>query len=309
MNDDPEGVAVLMMFGAFVAGPLLGGVAGLLARLFGGARPEPGARPGPGGRPTGRGAPGRAAGLGTGVIPDRGIGWTVGFLATGLGVFVAAGYLYVYGVRPLSVMGQTAQGVLVGFETVQSRDAEGRGRATPAPRVRFVSADGRTVEFTGLGGNLARQPPGSAVPVRYRPDDPHGAIIDNFQERWAGVFGIGLFGTFPTLVGGAVVADWLQRRFPGRVRGGSRRTGANRALLVRGGHVLVLCAIAAGALVGDAGRAIGNVLVLLAMAMTAYLLACLVDSPRNWHRAYNLFCVAVMLALFGALTLLVAVRG
>ncbi|HQN13309.1 MAG TPA: DUF3592 domain-containing protein, partial [Quisquiliibacterium sp.] len=231
------------------------------------------------------------------------------FLATGLGVFVAAGYLYVYGVRPLSVMGQTAQGVLVGFETVQSRDAEGRGRATPAPRVRFVSADGRTVEFTGLGGNLAGQPPGSAVPVRYRPDDPHGAIIDNFQERWAGVFGIGLFGTFPTLVGGAVVADWLQRRFPGRVRGGSRRTGANRALLVRGGHVLVLCAIAAGALVGDAGRAIGNVLVLLAMAMTAYLLACLVDSPRNWHRAYNLFCVAVMLALFGALTLLVAVRG
>jgi hypothetical protein len=226
-----------------------------------------------------------------------------------LGVFVAAGYLYVYGVRPLSVMGQTARGVVVGFDAAQVRDADGHARATSAPRVRFVASDGRTVEFVGLGGNLAGVLPGSEVAVRYRPDNPQGAIIDNAQERWGGVFGIALFGMFPTLAGGAVIADWLQQRFPGRTRRGAARSGDTRALLRRGGHVLLLCAIVAGAVVDDAGRAIGNVLLVLAMAMTLYMLTHLVEGPRNWHRAYNLFCVAMMLALFGTLTLMVAVRG
>ena len=111
------------------------------------------------------------------------------------------------------------------------------------------------------------------------------------------------------IAGGSVIADWLQRRFPGRTRRGAARSGDTRALLRRGGHALVLCAIVAGAVVDDAGRAIGNVLLVLAMAMALYMLTHLVESPRNWHRAYNLFCVAMMLALFGTLTLMVAVRG
>jgi hypothetical protein len=65
-----------------------------------------------------------------------------------IGVFVAAGYLYVYGVRPLSVMGQTARGVVVGH-AAQVRDADGHARATSAPRA-LVASDGRTVEFVGL---------------------------------------------------------------------------------------------------------------------------------------------------------------
>jgi hypothetical protein len=61
-----------------------------------------------------------------------------------------------------------------------------------------TTADGRTAEFTGSIGYDAPPEVGSAVPVRYRSDDPEQAEIDRALLIWllpaiAGSVVVGLF--------------------------------------------------------------------------------------------------------------------
>ncbi|MGH8619155.1 MAG: DUF3592 domain-containing protein [Burkholderiales bacterium] len=96
---------------------------------------------------------------------------------------------------------QQAQGVLLEFVTVASTDGKGRSTSSRAPVVRFKAADGRTYRVQGLGGSQGQHEPGDAVPIRYRPDDPQQAVIDDFQNQWGGVWALALFGLFPTMFG------------------------------------------------------------------------------------------------------------
>src|SRR5215217_6193913 len=76
--------------------------------------------------------------------------------------------------RALLKHGVKVQGTVVDVEEETSRRS-----TTYHPVVRFTTADGRTVSFTSGMGFSVRQPRiGSAVPVRYRQDDPEQAEIE-----------------------------------------------------------------------------------------------------------------------------------
>src|SRR5215218_7606640 len=76
--------------------------------------------------------------------------------------------------RALLKHGVKVQGTVVDVEEETSRRS-----TTYHPVVRFTTADGRTVTFTSGMGFSVRQPRiGSAVPVRYRQDDPEQAEIE-----------------------------------------------------------------------------------------------------------------------------------
>jgi len=76
--------------------------------------------------------------------------------------------------RTLLKHGVKVQGTVVDVEEETSRRS-----TTYHPVVRFTTADGRTVSFTSGMGFSVRQPRiGSAVPVRYRQDDPEQAEIE-----------------------------------------------------------------------------------------------------------------------------------
>lgn len=93
-----------------------------------------------------------------------------------------------------------ALGELRGFERQalhDTRNALGeRTRTVQAPRVSFRTAEGRQVEFTGLGGSLRGSEPGDVVRVRYRPENPQIAIVDDFQHQWGAAWGMGAFAGF-----------------------------------------------------------------------------------------------------------------
>jgi hypothetical protein len=112
---------------------------------------------------------------------------------------------------------QRTEGVLVEFVTVTSTDGEGRRTSTQAPVVRFKAGDGQTYRVQGLGSSQAQRDPGDAVGIRYRPDDPQRAVIDDFQNQWGGVWALALFGLFPTMFGtyflGLQVRESREARF------------------------------------------------------------------------------------------------
>jgi hypothetical protein len=110
-----------------------------------------------------------------------------------------------------------ALGELRGFET-QSRWDAGKRRTErmQVPRVVFTTAEGRTLEFDGLGGSLARNEPGDVVRVRYRPEKPEQAIVDDFQHQWGAAWAMGAFAGFGlagslAFIGGAV-GGWRRQR-------------------------------------------------------------------------------------------------
>jgi hypothetical protein len=81
--------------------------------------------------------------------------------------------------RTLLKHGVKAQGTVVDAEEKTGRGSEDLPYRTYHPVVEFTATDGRTVTFTSGLGFSGRQPRvGSAVPVRYQPDDPEQAEID-----------------------------------------------------------------------------------------------------------------------------------
>jgi hypothetical protein len=81
--------------------------------------------------------------------------------------------------RTLLKHGVKVQGTVVGAEEKTGRGSDNLRYRTYHPVVRFTTTDGRTVTFTsGLGFSVRQPRIGSAVPVRYRQDDPERAEID-----------------------------------------------------------------------------------------------------------------------------------
>lgn len=81
--------------------------------------------------------------------------------------------------RALLKHGVKVQGTVVGAEEKTGRGSDNLPYRTYHPVVEFTTTDGRTVTFTSGLGFSGRQPRiGSAVPVRYRQDDPEQAEID-----------------------------------------------------------------------------------------------------------------------------------
>ena len=81
--------------------------------------------------------------------------------------------------RTLLKHGAKVQGTVVGAEEKTGRGSDNLPYRTYHPVVRFTTTDGRTVTFTsGLGFSVRQPRIGSAVPVRYRQDDPEQAEIE-----------------------------------------------------------------------------------------------------------------------------------
>lgn len=96
-----------------------------------------------------------------------------------------------------------APGTLVEFVKGSYYDSKRRRQvATISPRVEFTTADGSRHSFEGLAGSLTRRDLGSAVTVRYRPDQPGVAAVADFQSQWGAAWGFGLFG------GAALLVAW-----------------------------------------------------------------------------------------------------
>lgn len=123
-----------------------------------------------------------------------------GCLIIGAGGLAGAAWLGWHQVQQLEGT-QQAQGVLLEFVAVATTDGEGRTTTSRAPVVRFTARDGRAYRVQGLGGSQGERAPGDAVAVRYRPEDPQQAVIDDFQNQWGGVWALALFGLFPTMFG------------------------------------------------------------------------------------------------------------
>ena len=80
--------------------------------------------------------------------------------------------------------GLLADGEIVGFEERSPSDYASRGH-TYAPKVRFRTRDGAPVEFTS--DRALRPNPytvGQTLRVRYLPEDPLGADVDEVRSGW-----------------------------------------------------------------------------------------------------------------------------
>ncbi|MET3440053.1 hypothetical protein ABIC94_000799 [Variovorax paradoxus] len=95
----------------------------------------------------------------------------------------------------------SVQGSLVEFVEERSKDSKGRTTVSRAPVVEYVAADGQTRRVKGLGGGLSDKEWGDPVEVRYSVADPAQALVADFQNMWGAVWGLGLFGLFPTMFG------------------------------------------------------------------------------------------------------------
>jgi hypothetical protein len=74
------------------------------------------------------------------------------------------------------------QGRVIGYAETPST-----GGTRYAPRVAFVAADGRQVEFRGqMIATLKRFEIGASVPVRYLANKPETARINLFADNWLG---------------------------------------------------------------------------------------------------------------------------
>jgi Protein of unknown function (DUF3592) len=99
-------------------------------------------------------------------------------------------------VRSLLHTGDRAQGTVV--EVEENTDDSDTRTTYYRPVVQFTTADGRKVVFSGSIGTSYAPEVGSAVPVRYRPDDPDQAEIDK-PVTWlapaifGGAAGLGFF--------------------------------------------------------------------------------------------------------------------
>jgi hypothetical protein len=129
------------------------------------------------------------------------------FLCIGLSLLAGAAYLYV-DTRSWLARSVEAQGEVI--EMVAVRDSES-GNILYAPRVRFKTRDGRTIEFQS---SLRTNPPayraGQIVRVLYDPKDPSSAALAGFFSLWFVVMVLGFIGTVFTAIG--IVAVVIGRR-------------------------------------------------------------------------------------------------
>jgi hypothetical protein len=135
-----------------------------------------------------------------------------------------------------------AQGRLLGYEEQFDTDSRGRRTRTLAPRVEFAAADGTRHSILGLGGSQPDLEEGAAVPVRYRPEAPQRAAVDDFQNRWGAFWAFSGFAGFGLLAGlFFAVSVWSagRPRLARQRRAGPRAMALRRLLIPTAGLTLV----------------------------------------------------------------------
>ncbi|MGJ7526625.1 DUF3592 domain-containing protein [Variovorax sp. GB1P17] len=161
--DDQAATRALLVFGfSLLVGPAIGGLVGWLKTFF----------------------------------------WGVGVGALLIGCAGLYGAVSVGWHRYQSIAGTASvQGSLVEFVEERSKDSNGRTIVTRAPIVEYTASDGLKRRVKGLGGGLADKEWGDPVEVRYSKADPAQALVADFQNMWGIVWGLGIFGGFPTMFG------------------------------------------------------------------------------------------------------------
>lgn len=101
------------------------------------------------------------------------------FIGSGLGMLIG-GSLWLRSTQHFVSLALSAEGSLVRYE--QRTDDDGTAYY---PVVRFTTAAGREVEFTGgTGSSFRPYRAGRPLKVLYDPDDPQHASIASFMELW-----------------------------------------------------------------------------------------------------------------------------
>jgi Protein of unknown function (DUF3592) len=134
------------------------------------------------------------------------------FLSIGLLLLAGASYLYV-DTRSWLARSIEAQGEVIEMVAVRDRES---GNILYAPRVRFETRDGKTIEFQS---SLRTSPPayraGQMVRVLYDPKDPNSAALAGFFSLWFVVMVLGFLGTVFTAIGIAAVVIGRRAQRPG----------------------------------------------------------------------------------------------
>jgi hypothetical protein len=72
------------------------------------------------------------------------------------------------------------EGSVIGIETVR-----GNPRTTYSPRVRFMTTEGKQIEFVAsVSSSKVEFSIGEKVPIRYKSSHPEEATIDKFMHVW-----------------------------------------------------------------------------------------------------------------------------
>jgi Protein of unknown function (DUF3592) len=166
-----------------------------------------------------------SAGDATGEVHVKLFGlFSVVFLGIGL-VLDGVALVAYFRTRGFLAEAQRAQGtVLENVEVRSSSSSSSPGnRVTFAPRIRFATAEGATIEFTsGSSSSPAEYQPGETAPVLYERTNPAGARVDGFFSIFGVSFVFGLLGAIFTAVGagfGAALLVFKRRRAEVLARG------------------------------------------------------------------------------------------
>ncbi|MBX6314157.1 MAG: DUF3592 domain-containing protein [Isosphaeraceae bacterium] len=132
------------------------------------------------------------------------------FALIGLGLLVGASWSY-DSTRRFAAGAATATGTVT--EMVRREGREPGDSPTYAPRIRFRTARGRTVEFIGTPiSNRPAYSVGDEVRVLYDPARPERASVAGFLALWGIALILGGIGALFTAVGGSLLALHLRIR-------------------------------------------------------------------------------------------------
>jgi hypothetical protein len=122
------------------------------------------------------------------------------YVFTALGLCMLVGAFFIYrSTSGFLASAQTAEGTVIDLVASRSSDS-----TTYRPVVRFVTDDGRTIEFTSsAGSNPPSYSRGETVPVLYTPKTPEDAKINGFFALWGGVTILGGLGAVFFVIGAA----------------------------------------------------------------------------------------------------------
>ena len=137
-------------------------------------------------------------------LPTSMTGWLFTIIGA-FAVIVALGLAR----RTLGLLsGGRAEGVVVGSE--RTSGAAGRDESTGVrmfyrPKVRFATADGRTLTFTSTAGHAKPLADGTRVSVRYDRRNPEDAEVATFASLWVFPLACLVVGVTLLLIGLSVV--------------------------------------------------------------------------------------------------------
>ncbi len=231
-------------------------------------------------------------------------GMAVGLLTIGVAGLAAAGWLGWHRYHSLEST-EVVTGVLIEWVTERSTGSDNTISITHAPVVRFKALDGETYRVKGLGrGGEEDLPPGSAVQVRYRTDDPNQALIADFQNLWGGVWALALFGTIPGMMGAFFLAMAISER---RQTGGmyapvqrplsmQRRQLAQKLTIA--GSVLLISSFAFPIFTDSVATAVGITFLSIGVACAVHATASILRRDE-WQTPAIFLLLGTAFALFG----------